>query len=133
MPTMCPLISSRFASVNRELEKNPQEYARTELLSISLDPKYDTPPVLRKYGLAYLNDDAKGFAHWQFTAPSPENLRKLADAFGLVYIEQDNQIAHSLCTVLIGPKGEVVKEWLTNDWNTPEAVAAIRQVEHAGA
>ena len=133
IPTMCPLLSSRFASVNRELAKDPQEYARTQLLSISLDPKYDTPPVLRKYGLAYLNEDAKGFDHWQFTAPSPENLRKLANAFGLVYIEEDNQISHSVCTVLIGPKGEVVREWMTNDWNTPEAVAAIRQVEHAGA
>jgi len=131
MPTMCPLTSSLFASVNRELAKNPEQFARTQLLTISLDPRYDTPPVLRTYGLAYLNDDASGFAHWQFVAPSPENLRKLASAFDLFYVEADNQISHSLCTVLIGPDGKVVKEWMTNEWKAPEALAAIRQVENA--
>jgi hypothetical protein len=40
--------------------------------------------VLRKYGLAYLQDDAKRFSHWVFTVPSPENLKKLAEAFALV-------------------------------------------------
>jgi len=131
LPTFCPLISSLFASINRELAKNPQEYARTQLLSISLDPKNDTPPVLRKYGLAYLNDDASAFTHWQFAAPSPEGLRKLASAFDLVYIEEGNQISHSMCTVLIGPDGKVAKEWMTNEWKAPEAVAAIRQVANA--
>src|SRR6266404_9269713 len=85
MPNFCPRLSSLFASVNRERAKSPKEYERTQLLSVSIDPKYDTPPVLRKYGLAYLHDDPKGFAHWQFTAPSSENLRKLADAFSLIY------------------------------------------------
>jgi protein SCO1/2 len=131
--TMCPLTSSLFAAVNRELAKDPREYARTHLLTISLDPKYDTPPILRKYGLAYLNDDASAFTHWQFTAPTPENLRKLANAFGLIYVEADNQISHSLCTVLIGPEGKVVKEWTTNEWKAPEVVAAMRDAEHAGA
>ncbi len=87
MPNFCPRLSSQFASLNRELQKDPGEYGRTRLLSISIDPKYDTPEVLYKYGLAYLNDDPKGFAHWQFAAPSPENLKKLASAFSLVYTE----------------------------------------------
>ncbi|HTQ84573.1 MAG TPA: SCO family protein [Candidatus Binatia bacterium] len=131
LPTFCPLITSQFAFVNKELAKSPKEYAKTQLLTISLDPKYDTPPVLRKYGLAYLNDDAGGFTHWQFAAPSPEDLKKLASAFGLVYIESDNQISHSLCTVLMDPQGKVVKEWMTNEWRAPEALSAIRQVENA--
>jgi protein SCO1 len=131
--TMCPLTSSLFAAVNRELAKNRQEYGRTQLLTISLDPKYDTPAVLRKYGLAYLSDDAKGFDHWQFTAPTPENLRQLANAFGLIYIEQDNQISHSVCTVLIKPDGKLAREWTNNEWKAADAVAAMRQVENAGA
>jgi len=132
MPNFCPRLSSLFASVNRELAKNPKEYGRTELLSVSIDPKYDTPPVLRKYGLAYLSDDAKGFTHWQFTVPSPENLRKLADAFGLIYVEEDNQISHTMSTVLIGPDGKLVKTWTVSDWTVAEAMSAIQQVENAG-
>ena len=132
MPTFCPRISSLFAAIHRELAKDAQELDRTRLLSISIDPQYDTPAVLRKYGLAYLNEDPGGFTHWQFTTPSPENLRKLADAFGLMYEEEDNQISHTMSTDLIGPDGKLVKEWTASDWSTAEVVSAIRQVEHAG-
>jgi protein SCO1/2 len=131
MPNFCPRLSSLFASVNRELAKSPKEYEHTQLLSISIDPKYDTPPVLRKYGLAYLNEDPKGFTRWQFTVPSPENLRKLADAFGLVYVEEDNQISHTMSTVLIGSDGKLAKTWIMSDWTVAEAMTAIQQVDNA--
>jgi protein SCO1/2 len=131
MPTFCPRLSTLFASVQRELAKDPREYERTHLVSVSIDAKFDTPSVLRKYGLAYLGDDPKGFAHWSFTVPTRENLRKLAEAFALVYEEEDNQIAHSMSTVLIDANGRLIKEWTVSDWTAAEAVAAIRQVENA--
>jgi protein SCO1 len=40
MPNFCPRLSSLFASVNRELAKSPKEYEHTQLLSVSIDPKY---------------------------------------------------------------------------------------------
>ena len=131
MPTFCPRLSSLFAAVEKELGKDPKEYSRTQLISVSIDPKFDTPPVLRKYGLAYLGEDEKRFEHWSFTVPTPENLKKLAQAFALIYEEEDNQIAHSMSTVLIGPGGRLIKEWNVSDWTSAEAVAAMRQVENA--
>ncbi|HTQ59282.1 MAG TPA: SCO family protein [Candidatus Solibacter sp.] len=131
LPNFCPRISSQFAAVNRDLAKDPREQSSTELLSISIDPRYDTPSVLHKYGLAYLNDDSKGFEHWQFAVPSSENLRKLADAFALIYEEQDNQISHSMSTVLVDSQGKLVQEWTTNEWTKDEVLSAIRKVEHA--
>ena len=131
MPNFCPRLSSLFASVEREVAKNPEQYRNTQLLSISIDPKYDTPPVLRKYGLAYLSDDPKGFAYWSFAVPSPDNLKKLADAFSLIYEEQDNQIAHSMSTDLIDPNGHLVRQWAVSDWTKADALAAIQQVENA--
>lgn len=131
MPTFCPRLSSRFAAVERDVAKDPKEYERTQLVSVSIDPKFDTPVVLRKYGLAYLGDDPKGFAHWSFAVPTPENLKKLAEAFALIYEEEDNQIAHSMSTVLIDANGRLIKEWMVSDWTAAEAVAAIRQVENA--
>ena len=53
-PTFCPLLSSEFASIQRELFKTPELYQKTHLVSISLEPTYDIPPVMRKYGLFYL-------------------------------------------------------------------------------
>jgi protein SCO1/2 len=127
-PNFCPRTSSQFAYVHDELAKKPKDYDKTHLLSISLDPGYDTAPVLRKYGLAYMNNDAAGFAHWDFAATSPNDLATLAKAFGLEYFQQDNQIVHSMNTVLLGPDGNVARSWEGNEWKTGDALAALQDV-----
>ena len=129
LPNFCPLISSEFAEIHKELKKNPDDLKRTHLVSISLDPAYDTAPVLRKYGLAYLQDDASGFKHWDFVSTTPQDLAKLASAFGLQYSEQDNQIAHSMETVLLATNGTVAKSWPGNEWKPGEVLAAVKQAE----
>ena len=98
---------------------------------MSIGPTFDTPPVLRNFGLAYLGGDEKKFEHWSFTVPTPENLKKLAQAFALVYEEEENQIAHSMSTVLIRPDVRLIREWNVSDWSAAEAVGAIRKVENA--
>src|SRR6185369_7030312 len=42
-----------FTQIDRELGKDQELYAKTHLLSISIDPEYDTPKVLRSYGAAH--------------------------------------------------------------------------------
>ncbi len=129
LPTFCPLISSEFAAIHKELKMNPEDMKRTHLISVSLDPAYDTAPVLRKYGLAYLQDDATGFKHWDFVSTTPKDLEKLAAAFGLQYFAQDNQIAHSMETVLLATNGTVAKSWPGNEWKTSEVLASVKQTE----
>jgi len=131
VPTFCPRLSSQFAKIQDDLAKTPIDFAKTHLVTISFDPKYDTPPVLRKYGLAYLDNDPAGFSHWDFASTNPGDLRKIADAFGLEYFEEDNQISHSMVIVLISPEGTVAKYWST-EWTTAELEDALRQQEKVG-
>ncbi|HVP50473.1 MAG TPA: SCO family protein [Terriglobales bacterium] len=126
MPNFCPRLSSQFARVHDALKKTPDDYRKTHLLTISFDPKYDTAPVLRKYGLAYLDNDASGFAHWDFAFTTPGDLRKLADAFGLEYFEEGNQISHTMNIVLISPDGTVARYWAT-EWTAVELEKALRE------
>lgn len=126
LPTACPLITSHFARVNRALEADATTRAATRLVSITLDPAYDTPPVLRNYGLAYLNGDAAGFEHWEFATATPGDLKKLADAFGLQYEWQNNQIVHTMQTILIGKDGRVARTWAGSAWDPDEVAAATR-------
>src|SRR5581483_9184275 len=74
MPTFCPRLSGQFAKIHGDLSKTPDDLAKTHLVTISFDPKYDTPPVLRKYGLAYLDDNSAGFSHWDFASTNPSDL-----------------------------------------------------------
>src|SRR4029077_11309497 len=69
LPDYCPLMTHNFAEIDKALAKNPKLYADTHLLSISFDPKFDTPPVLRNYARSYVQDKgAQTFQHWEFAA-----------------------------------------------------------------
>jgi protein SCO1/2 len=128
-PSFCPRLTSQFARIQQELKKSPADYNNTHLITISFDPKYDRPPVMRKYGLAYLDGDATGFSHWDFASTSEMDLGRLAQAFGLQYEQQDNRIAHNMSIVLIAPDGTVANFWSTT-WTTPELLEALQQAAH---
>jgi protein SCO1 len=125
-PDFCPLLSSRFAAIQSELVKNAEEFKRTHLVSISLDPDYDKPAVLREYGLKYIAHDPAGFQHWDFVSTSPADLQKLVADFGLDYSEQNSLISHSLNTVLLAADGTVVEMWPGNGWQTSEVLDVMR-------
>ena len=70
-PDQCTVMSGNFATINQELQKLPDFYNRAHLLSISFDPEYDTPKVLRSYGAAYTGKYAdETFEHWEFASGS---------------------------------------------------------------
>jgi len=125
-PDFCPLLSSHFAAIQSELAKDAERYKSTHLISISLDPDYDKPSVLREYGLKYIGHDPAGFQHWDFVSTSPADLQKLVADFGLDYSEQDSQISHSLNTVLLATDGTVVEMWPGNGWQTSEVLDVMR-------
>lgn len=102
VPAFCPRLSSQFAKIHDDLAKTG-DYNKTQLLTISFDSRYDRPAVLRRYGLAYLDNNAEGFSQWDFAVADPAGMRRIADAFGLEYFEEDNQISHSMDIVLLTP------------------------------
>ncbi len=130
-PDYCPLLSRQFAVIQKELAKNPDDYKKTHLISISLDPNYDKPPVLREYGLSYMEHDPKGFEHWDFVSTTPADLQKLTGSFGLSYSEQDSQISHSMNTILLAADGTVADMWPGNEWQTSEVVDVMRHAAEA--
>jgi len=131
LPNFCPLLSSQFSKIHDDLMKEPDVYKRTHLVTISFDPRYDTPRVLRKYGLAYLDNDKSGFEQWDFASTNPGDLRKLAYAFGLEYSEADNQISHTMVIALVARDGTIAQYWGAQ-WTTAELERALRQQASAG-
>ncbi len=128
-PDYCPLISSNFAEINRELEKDPALRDRVRLLSVTIDPAYDTPKVLRSYGGGYTEKyGTETFERWEFATGDPEEIRKLATFFGLAYKEEKEQIVHSLRTALVGADGRLVKVYRGNEWKPADVLKDIRSL-----
>ena len=123
VPEYCNLMSTNFADVDRELQKQPDVYAKTHLLSITIDPEYDTPKVLRSYGAAHTERyENETFEHWDFATGTKDQIKGVAQFFGLRYFQGSDQIVHGLRTVIVGPDGKVVKVYRDNQWK-PEEVA----------
>ncbi len=131
----CPRMSRNFAAVDKALAADPNLYAKTHLLSVSFDPQYDTPPVLRSYGGAYTgNYTNEKFEHWEFAAPEPRDLAKVLSFFDVAATpEKDKTVTHSLSTVVIGTDGKVYKWYPTNDWTPGAVVNDVKKALEPGA
>lgn len=126
----CPLMSRNFAHLDQLLAADPALYAKTHLLSISFDPTYDTPAVLRSYGGAYTGRYSKEtFQHWDFAAPSPAKLASLLQWFDVAVTRSSGKVVtHSVSTAVIGPDGKIRTWYPTNTWTPQQALKDIQQI-----
>jgi protein SCO1/2 len=126
LPDYCPLVTHDFAQIERQLAQTPELFRKTHLLTVSFDSKYDTPAVLRNYAHAFGADkENEKFAHWEFATVPASELPEVASFFGIFLNEQDGQITHSMCTVVVSPDGKLYKQYDDNDWKPAEMMAAI--------
>jgi protein SCO1/2 len=129
LPDFCTLMSNNFAEINRALAREPDLAAKTLLLSVSVDPSYDTPKVLRSYGAAHTGNYAdEKFEHWEFASGDADEVRRMANFFGLTYTQDGEQIVHSLRTVVIAPDGKLYKIYRGNEWKPDEIINDFRQL-----
>jgi protein SCO1 len=111
--TMCPASTARMVSLQRlAKERNIVDF---ELVSITLDPVYDTPAVLKTYG------ETRGADFQNFTyLTGPEAaIKSLLVQFGILAQPSDNIWKHTLSTVLIDRTGKIAFRIDGSDW-TPE-------------
>jgi protein SCO1/2 len=128
VPDYCTLMSNNFAEIDRELGQDAELYARTHLLSISIDPDYDTAKVLRSYGSAHTGRyEKETFSHWEFAAGTKEQVKEIAQYFGLTYFPDKDQIIHGLRTVIVNPDGKVGKIYTGNDWNPQDVLTEMKK------
>lgn len=129
LPEYCTLMSNNFADIDRQLQQQPQLYEKTHLLSISIDPDYDTPKVLRSYGAAHTEQySSETFSHWEFATGTKDQVKGIAQFFGLRYFDENGQITHGLRTVIIGPDGKVLKVYRGNDWKPDELMRDLQKL-----
>jgi protein SCO1/2 len=121
----CPLTTHNFAVVEKALAASPALYGATHLLSVSFDPAYDTPAVMRSYARGFGEDR---FDHWEFATLPTAETRDVAKFFNIFLSEQQGQISHSTCTAIIAPDGALYRLYSGNDWNPDSLLADLRSL-----
>ena len=127
LPDFCPLMDRNYAAVQKALQADPRLAARVHLLSVSFDPDYDTPGVLKKHAERVKADPAL----WTYLTGSRGSIDAFAAGFGVAVMRQDTvrEIVHNLRTGVIDGDGTLVKVLGGNDWQPAQLLDAIRAAD----
>lgn len=119
LPTYCPLMSKQFATLQPRLRE--QFGTQAHLLSVSFDPDYDTPRVLRDYAARYTDR----LDTWTFATGDSTEIARITDRFGVFTKQEGGEITHNLTTAVIGPEGRVQRLFRGNDWTPRDVLDAV--------
>jgi protein SCO1/2 len=123
LPDFCPLMDRHFASIQKTITDRA-EFSDVRLVTVTLDPAFDRPAILKAYARRRGADPAV----WSFLTGEPGEVSRFATQFGL-YVEHNPEnaidITHNLRTAVIDPDGRLVSVHSGNDWTPAQLVAEL--------
>lgn len=134
LPDFCPRMSSHFQAVQQALIARPDAPKNWRLFSITMDPEFDSPQVLKGYAARYKYDPAT----WSHLTAPLIDITAIGEQFGLEFYKPDGTIEHNLRTVVIDAAGKVQNIIIGNTWKPEELVhylvaAAVAKPSSAAA
>jgi protein SCO1 len=126
LPDYCPLMMRNFQRAEALLLAEPALAARTRLLTLSFDPRHDTPQVLRRFGAGF-QATSRPFTHWTLATGDEDAIRALGQALELSYVEESQSFTHNLRTAVVGPDGKLRRLFRGNGWSPEELIAELRK------
>jgi protein SCO1/2 len=123
-PDVCPLFSANFAAIQRQFAGEKRE--KYLLLTISTDPKRDTPAKMKAYAEAFKAD----FKRWHVLTGSEAELAKVWKAFGVNVKDHGNgQVQHTNLTTLIDAKGLRRVDYYGDKWRVKEVLRDFKALD----
>ena len=125
LPNFCPLIDRHFAAVQEQVRSSSDLQGRVHLVSVTLDPDYDTPAVLLRHAGRLKADPAV----WSLLTGSREQIETFASQFGVSVVResaQPSELVHNLRTAVIDGNGRLVTMLSGGEWEPAALIAEIR-------
>lgn len=127
LPEACPMTTEKMRRVQtrwRDLNRRGQTAGQTlQLLSLTLDPGYDTPARLA----AFARDRDLDTSDWHL-ATGPEELMQsaLPSLFSVLALPRaPGDIQHTVKVALLAPGLRIAKEWPDNAFSVDDVLAEI--------
>jgi Uncharacterized protein SCO1/SenC/PrrC, involved in biogenesis of respiratory and photosynthetic systems len=114
-------MSKNFVELQKAIRNGSGTLAQTRLLSISFDPDFDTPHVLK----AYADHEQADRKIWEFATGEKSEIDNLTRAFSVYVQAEAGTISHGLATALIGEDGKIARIWRGNGWSPSEVIGEI--------
>jgi protein SCO1/2 len=121
IPHFCPLMSKNFGELQNAIKNGSGTLAQTRLLSISFDPDFDTPQILKSYA----EHEQADWKIWAFATGEKSKINNLTRAFSVYVQAEAGTISHGLATALISEDGKIARIWRGNGWSPSEVIGEI--------
>jgi protein SCO1/2 len=127
IPTFCPAMDRQFAEAQGLLKERGLD-TKAALLSVSFDPKNDTPEVLKQHAQK-LGFDPRV---WTFVTGEREAIDRFATSMLVTLVRGEaanpDEIGHTLRTTIVGRDGRIVKSYAGADWTPADLVAELERL-----
>lgn len=121
LPNFCPLLAKNFKELQGRLSK--EFPGRFQLVSLTIDPAFDTPEILKAYSIRNGADEES----WTFATGKMNQIDLAVSWFGLTREDAGGLINHDLRTALISPEGRLLHVWKSNVWTPYEVQRSVRE------
>jgi protein SCO1/2 len=122
-PTFCPRLANLFKETQQQLKKLPSAPTNWQLLSITIDPAYDTPERLK----AYAKQNGADPERWDYLTGDLMEITAITEQFAFQFWRPtpDALPSHNLRTVVLDATGRV--QWISiqNDWKPATLVEQL--------
>jgi protein SCO1 len=115
-------MSNNFEELQAAIKAGSGTLLTTRLLSVTLDPDYDTPKVLNDYAAFHHAD----YKIWSFATGDEKEIDSLTRSFSVYRQNEGGTISHGLATALINRDGRIQRIWRGNAWTPAEVTDAIQ-------
>ncbi|HWW01010.1 MAG TPA: SCO family protein [Candidatus Acidoferrum sp.] len=121
-PNFCPRMANNFEEAQEKLLALANGPTNWQFLTISFDPEFDKPAVLKAYADFHRYDPH----HWTFATGELIDITGIAEQFGLAFWhDETGSISHNLRTAVLDASGRVQKVFEGNNWTSNELVAEM--------
>ncbi len=124
-PDICPVTTLEMSKLRNDLEKEGVFGDQVEFLTITINPRDDTPEVLRRYANQFeVTSDDDG---WKFLRSNEENTKEVADSLGFLYRDPGTgDIIHSTYAYFLDEKNNLIEKFtMGNAFDTDRAYKRI--------
>ncbi len=123
MPDMCPLIMKKIVQVQKGIKREYKD--KVFFAIITLDPEYDTPEVLKKFGNYYRVD----YDNLIFLTGKKHDVDYALNHFRVYYKEESpGVLAHTMETLVMDAAGVIRKDFPASLWRPEDVIEEVEKI-----
>jgi protein SCO1/2 len=128
LPNFCPRMSTQFQQARNSLLTQSLAPTNWQFLTLSFDPEFDTPSVLKHYARNYRGQNPD---RWLFASADTNVMTNFSNQLDLRFTKDSGVFVHNLRTIVLDAQGRIYKQFDGNSWKADELVRCL--IEAASA